>query len=439
MSQPMEAPWIIIESYFTNHHLQRLVRHHIESYNAFINSYMGKTIDMFNPVCIHSPQDYDEDSGLYGLEIWVTFTHFNIHRPQIYENNGSRKLMFPQEARLRNFTYAAAMMVDLEIKIMRRFGQDLSQTETFYKILPKSQIGKIPVMLKSDICILKQYRHLHPHFTGECKFDAGGYFIINGSEKTVLIQERAAENRVYCFNVKKNNNKWSWLAEIKSVPDYKCISPKQINMTIATRNNGFGHNIYVQIPRIKNPIPLFVLFRALDVVSDKEICRLILLNIEERKMKRMLFALKSSIREASPYLTQKDALAQIIASAMFTPINMDKETGIARKRQFTVDVLNNDLFPHCNSKTEKIYFLCYMANQLLQCSFGWKPCDDRDNYKNNSLDLTGTLLNNLFRNYFNKVVKVMQKQLLREINNGYCRSMGRESVITNTSNDNKII
>ena len=439
MSQPMEAPWIIIESYFKNHHLQRLVRHHIESYNALINSYMAKTIDMFNPVCIHSPQDYDEDSGLYGLEIWVTFTHFNIHRPQIYENNGSRKLMFPQEARLRNFTYAAAMMVDLEIKIMRRFGQNLSQTETFYKILPKIQIGKIPVMLKSDICILKQYRHLHPHFTGECKFDAGGYFIINGSEKTVLIQERAAENRVYCFNVKKNNNKWSWLAEIKSVPDYKCISPKQINMTIATRNNGFGHNIYVQIPRIKNPTPLFVLFRALNIVSDKEICRLILLNIEEHKMKRMLFALKSSIMEASSYLTQEDALTQIIASAMFTPINMDKETGIARKRQFTVDVLNNDLFPHCNSKTEKIYFLGYMANQLLQCSFGWKPCDDRDNYKNKRLDLTGTLLNNLFRNYFNKVVKDMQKQLVREINNGSWRSMGRYHDIINTTNVYKII
>ena len=80
MSQPMEAPWIIIESYFKNHHLQRLVRHHIESYNALINSYMAKTIDMFNPVCIHSPQDYDEDSGLYGVEIWVTFTNFNIHR-----------------------------------------------------------------------------------------------------------------------------------------------------------------------------------------------------------------------------------------------------------------------------------------------------------------------------------------------------------------------
>ena len=291
----IENTWTIIESYFRNHHLQRLVRHHIESYNALIQSNMEKTIDMFNPVNIRSPHDYDEESKLYNLELWVTFTNFNIHRPQIYENNGARKLMFPQEARLRNFTYSAAMMVDLNIKIMRRFGKDLSLSETYYKILPKIQIGKIPVMLKSDICILKQYRHLHPHFTGECRFDAGGYFIINGSEKTVLIQERAAENRVYCFNVKKNNNKWSWLAEIKSVPDYKCISPKQINMTIATRNNGFGHNIYIQIPRIKNPIPLFVLFRALGIISDKEICQFILLDIDTKKMKRMLFAVKSSI------------------------------------------------------------------------------------------------------------------------------------------------
>ena len=435
----MEEPWSIIESYFRNHHLQRLVRHHIESYNALINSNMEKTIDMFNPVCIHSPHDYDEESGLYALEIWITFSNFNIYRPQIYENNGARKLMFPQEARLRNFTYSAAMMIDLNIKTMRRFGEKLSQSETYYKILPKIQIGKIPVMLKSDICILKQYRHLHPNFTGECRFDAGGYFIINGSEKTVLIQERAAENRVYCFNVKKNNNKWSWLAEIKSVPDYKCISPKQINMMIATRNNGFGHNVYIQIPRIKNPIPIILLFRALGIESDKEICQLILLNIAERKMKRMLYSLKASIIEASTYLTKEDALQHIISSAMFTPINMDKETGARRKRQFTVDVLNNDLFPHCGNRTQKIFFLGYMVNQLLQCSFGWKRTDDRDNYKNKRLDLTGTLLNNLFRNYFNKVVKDMQKQLVREINNGSWRSMGRYGDIINPTNVYKII
>ena len=118
---------------------------------------------------------------------------------------------------------------------------------------------------------------------------------------------------------------------------------------------------------------------------------------------------------------------------------MDKETGDLRKRQFTIDVLNNDLFPHCGTKLQKIFFLGYMTNQLLQCSFGWKPPDDRDNYKNKRLDLTGTLLNNLFRNYFNKVVKDMQKQIIREINNGSWHSMGRYRDIINPTNIYKII
>ena len=434
-----DYPWKVINSYFSAHHLQRLVRHHTESYNNLVNYDIEKTIDMFNPVLIRSPHDYDEESKLYGLEISISFSNFNIYRPQIYENNGARKLMYPQEARLRNFTYSAAMSVTLNIQIVRRFGEKLAQCETFYKVIPKIQIGKIPVMLKSDICILKHYRHLHPHLTGECSFDAGGYFIINGSEKTVLIQERAAENRVYCFNVKKANNKWAWLAEIKSVPDYKNISPKQINIMIATRNNGFGHSIYIQIPRIKNPIPLFILFRALGIIPDKEICEIILLDIEDEIMKKLLFTLKASIIEASKYITQEEALQCIISAAMFTPINMDKETGIARKRQFTLDVLKNDLFPHCSSKTERIYFLGYMTLQLLKCSNGMRSIDDRDNYKNKRLDLTGTLLNNLFRNYFNKVVKDMQKQIVREINNGSWQSTANYKDIINHTNIYKIV
>ena len=81
---------------------------------------------------------------------------------------------------------------------------------------------------------------------------------------------------------------------------------------------------------------------------------------------------------------------------------MDKEKGARKKREFTVNVLNNDLFPHCKTEKQKIKFLGYMANQLLQTSFGWlNPCD-RDSYLNKRIDLTGTLLNNLFRNYLIK-------------------------------------
>jgi len=127
-------------------------------------------------------------------------------------------------------------------------------------------------MLKSNVCVLKQYKHVTSEISGECKMDPGGYFIINGSEKTCLGQERAAENTIYCFDIGKNNSKWSYIAEIKSVPDWKSISPKQISIMISQKNNGYGYGIYIQIPRIKQPIPLFVLFRALGVISDKDIC-----------------------------------------------------------------------------------------------------------------------------------------------------------------------
>ena len=439
--QYIESPWSIIEAYFKGQHLERLVRHQLESYNNFVGHQIIKTIEMFNPVHIASEQDFNPTFKKYGLEIFVTFENFNIYRPQIHENNGAIKLMFPGEARLRNFTYASAMTVDINIKYIVRTGKELENIQTFHKTLSKIHIGKMPIMLKSSICVLTQYKHVENTHTGECKYDAGGYFIINGSEKTVLGQERAAENNVYCFNVAKNNTKYTWIAEIKSVPDFKCISPKQISMMISSKNNGFGNPISLQLPRVKQPIPLFIVFRALGVISDKEICDKILLNIydQEETNKNMLTALQASIIESNKHLTQEECIRYITSFAMYTPINMDKETGIKKKQEFTLDILNNDLFPHCQNQTQKIYFLGYMTNRILQASFEMVPQDDRDSYSNKRVDLTGSLLNNLFRNYFNKLVKDMEKQVIREINNGSWKSTDDFDSIINLTNIYKII
>jgi DNA-directed RNA polymerase beta subunit/intein/homing endonuclease len=437
--QYIETPWNIIESYFKGQHLERFVRHQLESYNNFVGYQIIKTIEMFNPVHIASEQDFDPISKKYALEIFITFENFHIYRPQIHENNGAIKLMFPQEARLRNFTYASSTTIDINIKYIVRNGTNLDNTQIFYKTIPKVHIGKLPIMLKSNICVLNQYKHFENTQTGECKYDAGGYFIINGSEKTVLGQERAAENRVYCFNVSKNNTKYTWMAEIKSVPDFKCISPKQINMMISSKNNGFGNAITIQIPRIKQPIALFIVFRALGVISDKEICEKIILNIDETKNKQMLDALQASIIEANKHITQDECIKYITSFAMYTPINMDKETGAKKKLEFTMDILNNDLFPHCHDNSQKIYFLGYMTNKLLLASFDIIKQDDRDSYLNKRIDLTGTLLNNLFRNYFNKLVKDMEKQIIREINTGSWKSTDDYENIINLTNIYKII
>ena len=425
----------IIESYFKDKYLSRLARHQLESYNDFIDNQLFETIKMFNPVKINPV--YEE--GLENLEIIINFQNLKILRPQIHENNGATKIMYPHEARLRNFTYSSPITLDIYIKIIRKTGENLKKKETIFKKINGIHIGKIPIMLKSNICILKQFSHYNTNITKECRHDPGGYFIISGSEKTILSQERAAENNVMCFNIKKNNNKWSWLAEIKSIPLDKCISPKQINIVISTRNNGYGHPIDIQIPRIKQHIPIFILFRALGIISDKDIVDIILLNNDKKKMKQMLYGLKASLIVANEYTTQEQCFKYIVNYAMYTPIKMTKEVGILKKQEFTQNVLNNDLFPHCETKTQKVYFLGFMVNKLLRTSFGWRKPDDRDSYNNKRIDLAGSLINNLFRNYFNKLVKDMQKQIVREIKNGSWKSTDNIKNIINDTNIYKIV
>ena len=417
----IEDPWSLIESYFEGKYLQRLVRHQIESYNDFITHKIRTTINMFNPIHIASVNDYNLEYKKHSLEIFVELNNLSLLRPQLHENNGATKTMYPQEARLRNFTYASIMMVDVTIKVVRRNGEKLEEEQTQIKTIPKVQIGKMPIMLRSSICVLNQQNYIDPSITLECKYDPGGYFIINGSEKTVLAQERAAENRVYIRHTSKNCSKWLYTAEIKSIPDFKIISPKQVTMMIASKNNGFGHAIYVKTQRIKQPIPLFILFRSMGIISDQEITSYILLNNKSKQSQDMIYSLRASIVEASKYLTKEEAFAFIVDNVMYA-YNKNETKGLQKKIDYTKEIMQTDIFPHCKTDTEKIYFLGYMANRLIQCKVGYIEPDDRDSYINKRVDLVGSLLNNLFRNYFNKLVKDMQEEVIKEINGGSWRT-----------------
>ena len=434
----IEEPFQIMESYFQGQYLKRLVRHQLESYNYFINTQLHKTIQMFNPLVIHSENDYIEQLDKYLLEIQINFKNFKMNPPQIHENNGATKVMTPQEAKLRNFTYASTMFIDIEVKYIIQNTVHLEEPHIIVKTLPNINIGKMPIMLKSDICILSKSQNIFPQTLGECPMDCGGYFIVKGTEKIVLGQERAAENRVYCF-AEKNTTKMAWYAEIRSVPDSKCISPKQLEISIASKNNGYENSLFVNVPRIRKPIELFILFRAYGVISDKSICNYILLDVDHPENKSLLQILKSSILDANECLTQESAIQYITSYVAYTPISMDKEKGQKKKMEFTMDILQNDILPHCRTLPQKLHFLGYMVKKLLQTSQGMFPPDDRDSYVNKRIELTGTLLNNLFRNYFNKLVKEMQKQIVREINNGSWRSTDDFENIINITNIYKIM
>ena len=147
---------------------------------------------MFNPLVIRSSQDYIKEFKKYRLQVVIEFENISLYRPEIHENNGATKLMFPNDARLRNFTYTSNFTLDLNITYIIAKGDNMEQEEVKHMRLSKIQFGKIPIMLKSCICILNQYNFVPNEQVDECKMDPGGYFIINGSEKTCLGQEKSS-------------------------------------------------------------------------------------------------------------------------------------------------------------------------------------------------------------------------------------------------------
>jgi hypothetical protein len=140
----VEEPYAVIESYFEGQHLERLVRHQLESYNNFVNYQMQRTIEMFNPITIMSDNDYDEKTNTYGLVIKIYLKNLRFQHPQIHENNGATKIMMPQEARLRNFTYSSNSIVDLNIEFIIR-------NENGEVKIKEKQMPKIKIYLKMKI------------------------------------------------------------------------------------------------------------------------------------------------------------------------------------------------------------------------------------------------------------------------------------------------
>jgi len=154
---------------------------------------------MFNPIHVKSDKSFDPESGKYKLEIILFHLKILIYLDlNFMKIRGAVRLMFPHEARLRDFTYACNMVIDMTVKYIIRSGVHLNSEETMYKTFSKIQLGKLPVMLKSCLCVLHQYSHVPSAMIGECSLDAGGYLSSMVTEKRSLVKNDPTE---ISFNV----------------------------------------------------------------------------------------------------------------------------------------------------------------------------------------------------------------------------------------------
>jgi len=428
--------WNVVGAFFKQKKNKQLVRHQIESFDDFLNNKTLSIIKQYNPIVIL--HEFDPDNKNYKYNISVNFTNFYISKPTICENNGSTQPMTPNDARLRNFTYAAPMYVDIEFKINVN-NKEPDNEEKIIK-LEKINIGKMPIMLHSRFCLLSERCHNNQKDMGECIYDNGGYFIINGSEKVLIPQEKVAENKIYVFKNSKNANKYSHIAEIKSVNITKFNPAKSLSIKFCTKDNMFGKTLKVTISHIRQDIPLFIIFRALGIESDKEIIEYIVYDLSDNLSKKMIELLKPSLEEAITIQTQE--LATQYISKYVNILGQPKELKIEKEKRISYirDLFKKDFLPHIGENyNNKALFIGYMVNRLFRCYLGYSEYDDRDSYINKRIDLSGSLLSNLFRQYFTKLIKDMRTSIIKEINSGPWKATNNYGDLINSSNIYKIV
>lgn len=436
----VESCWSVITSYFDS---KGLVRQQLDSFDHFLKHSIQNVVDE-NPIAKVIPQNQynvgmdveNTDDVYYQLK----FDQVYLSRPTMRESDGVTSPMYPNEARLRNLTYAAPLFCDIEfsqyevekdddVKKERRRqdpdGNVDNEMEDMRQEIPQEFIGDIPIMLRSSHCSLSggleedAARLSDQELTdlGECVFDQGGYFIINGSEKVIVAQERINGNTVYCFK-RRAGDKHSWTCDIRSGFPGNPRPPATVILGMYHRDphkiSATGNQIGCQLPYIRTDVPVVICFRALGVLSDKEILERICYVFSDMELMERF---RPSLEEASVIGSRNLALDFIGKRGSATEVDRDKRVAYAK-----IQVLQRNFLPHMGTEeggeTKKSYFLGYMCHRLLECSLGRREQDDRDHYKNKRLDMSGPLLSMLFRIMFKKLAKDAQTFLKKKVDRG---------------------
>ena len=321
--------------------------------------------------------------------------------------------MMPNEARLRNLTYCAPLYVDIT-KTTWKPDQDKPIENTF----DKQYIGKIPIMLRSEYCLLNGLSDRDLTELNECPLDPGGYFVINGSEKVVIAQEKMANNTVYVFE--KKDSRYELTAECRSCLENSSRPTSTIWINLLSRTGGagvkksaIGRRIAAILPYVKQDTPIIIVFRALGFVSDRDILEHIVYDFEDPEMMEMV---KPSIDEA--FVIQEEAVALDFIGKRGARPGVTRE----KRMKYAKELLQKELLPHVGisefCETKKAYFLGYMVNRILQAGLGRRGEDDRDHYGNKRMDLAGPLLAFLFRGLFKNLTKEVRMTAQKEIDKG---------------------
>ncbi len=352
-----------------------LTKQHIDSYNEFMNRKIQGVVDEVGIIETHKENCY------------IKLGKIRMEKPVVTEADGSRRQVLPMEAILRNRTYAAPVF--LEMTLIDQ-GVETDKDEVC--------IGEIPVMLKSDLCYLRDMNEDDLMKAGQDPDDPGGYFIINGSERVLVSVEDLAPNRVIVSKEPKGG---------RNIIVGRVFSTKGgFRAKIGVERNHDG-TVFINFPASPKNLNLFIALKALGLDSKSELLSAfsetpqvqneVLLNLESIDVR--------SREDAVDYLGKRVAACQ------------PEEYRKTRAEQ----VLDQYLLPHIGTTREermkKAYFLVRMVERIIEVAHDLRKEDDKDHYANKRIKISGNLVEDLFRYAFG----YFQKDLKYQVERAYAR------------------
>ena len=404
--------WGIIDLYFKNHKYP-FTNHHLDSYRELIKTYIPKTIKSYNPITMIKYDDNDNTRKIMQVDVFVggeKSDEIFIDHPTIITKDAENdkplnKILTPNDARLRNLTYETHIYANVYVKITNE--DDEISTVTLKNVA----IGSIPIMLHSDICILNGNGNKVLQQLGECIYDCGGYFIIDGKEKVIVAQESLTTNCLFTNRLKDDDN-FSYKGFIRCSADSgeSLLKPRSVEFYLVKNTDDITEKhshqkgcILVSLPSVEGKIPLYIVFRALGLESDKDIYETIFginnTDIEENYFKNFIrpsicdnyYTTKED--EKKYVYTQEDALNYIKFRVKYKTIDHVKY------------ILSADVLPNIELFHNKHKFLGYLTKEFINVCLKIKLETDRDNYFYKRINISGFLLAELFQEAYAKLRK----------------------------------
>ncbi len=353
--------YMLVKNYLKEH---SLVESNITSFNNFIEEKMQEIVE-----------DLNENLPVEDFEI--SLGKIRVGKPNVIEADGSTSLVTPTEARLRNLTYSAPVYLEIGVK---REGQN-EQEEV--------EIGRIPVMVGSNICNKaslteeeKQEHFIDPK-------DPGGYFLLNGNERVMVLMEDLAANQPF-IEEKKGNLMLRLFSQRGAY---------RIPISITETKEGI---IETSFSRFQD-IPIVVLLKALGMEKDSDIAKFIGKETDSVIVNLYEFSDINSIEDAMLWMAEKANLQGT------------KKEILDRVKQR----IDNYFMPHIGTeeknRQEKAVTLCKFVKQFIIAKENTDVYTDKDHYANKRVKLSGDLLSDLFRVNLNILVRDIQYSLSKTI------------------------